>query len=58
MNVFCKIKVQRIAKSLCSDLQWGFTWRRSHDNLFGFAKTVESGAWLKNHGYRGSMSSP
>jgi len=26
--------------------------------FFGFAKTVEAGAWLKNHGYRRSMSSP
>jgi len=26
--------------------------------FFGFSKTVEAGAWLKNHGYRGSMSSP
>jgi hypothetical protein len=26
--------------------------------FFGFAKTIEAGAWLKNHGYRGSMSSP
>ena len=25
--------------------------------FFGFAKTVEAGAGLKNHGYRGSMSS-
>jgi len=26
--------------------------------FFGFAETVEAGAWLKNHGYRGSMPSP
>jgi len=39
---FSKIKGQRIAKSLCSDMQRGYTWRESHHNLFLFCQNYWS----------------
>lgn len=39
---FSKIKGQRIAKSICSDMQRGYTWREGHHNLFWFSKIIEA----------------
>jgi hypothetical protein len=36
----CKIFMQMV-------MQRGFTWRGSHDNLFGFAKSVTAGRLAK-----------
>jgi len=36
----CKISMQMV-------MQRGFTWRGSHDNLFGFAKSVTAGRLAK-----------
>ncbi|BBW97694.1 hypothetical protein GsuE55_25270 [Geobacillus subterraneus] len=58
--IYCKIKVAEMCKIFMQMvMQWGFTWRGSRDNLFGFAKSVTAGRLAKeNHGCRGSMSSP
>jgi len=59
LSVYCKIKVQRCAKFLCKWLCRGAL----HGGVamitcLGLPNLLQLAAWQKNHGCRGSMSSP
>jgi hypothetical protein len=42
-----KLKCRDVQNFMQMVMQRGFTWRGSHDNLFGFAKSVTAGLLAK-----------